>query len=89
MGIYFEWGDTEAERAEGAPISLDLSPGTTAEEFRRFVAEAGGQCELASDLMYDDDTVPMIRVIDSGVVAICDEQGRMTCLSSQAEGLAT
>ena len=84
MGIYFEWPEDGAPPVGVTPpISLDLSPETSTEEFRRRVAEVGGRCEIASDLMYEDDAVLLVRVMESGVVGIWDEHGRMTCLSSE------
>ena len=87
MGIYFEGLGGEAREALGAsPISLDLVPETTPTEFRRRVSEAGAECEDATDLTFDDDAVLLIRVLGSGVVGVWDEQGLMTCLSSEEEG---
>ncbi len=81
LGVYFDlFGPVDSAES---PIQLDLSSETTADQFRRLIAEAGGEFELASDLMDEDKSVELLRVVGSGVVAVFDENAHMTCLTSE------
>jgi|HubBroStandDraft_6_1064221.scaffolds.fasta_scaffold01897_5 hypothetical protein len=81
LGVYFDLFDLVGSAA--SRIQLDLTPEITADQFRRRIAEAGGECELASDLMSDGESVELLRVVGSGVVAVFGAHGRMTSLSSE------
>ena len=72
------------DRGPPAPFefALDLNAETTLDEFRRTVEQAGRHCDLASEVMYDGEPEVVVRVRESGVLAVFDENGHLSCLSS-------
>jgi hypothetical protein len=69
--------------ANGVQLILDLDSSTSVAEFRRQVNQRGGHCEVASELMYADEPEIVLRVLESAVVAVFDETGRLSSLSSE------
>jgi hypothetical protein len=71
---------------QGSPapfeLALDLNAETTLEEFRGAVKQAGRHCDLATEEMYDGESEVVVRVRESGVLAVFDENGHLSCLSS-------
>ena len=63
-------------------LALDLNAETTLDEFRRAIEQAGRHCDLASEEMYDGEPEVIVRVRESNVLAVFDENGHLSCLSS-------
>jgi hypothetical protein len=86
MGIYFRNLDNGDELLPGSiQLAFDLDGRTLIEEFRQRIDQAGSNCELARDLMYEGEPEVVLRVRESAVTAVFDEAGRLSCLVSEPD----
>jgi hypothetical protein len=51
------------------------------EAFRRSISSAGLHCSRADDLMYDREPEVVLRIDESGIEIVFDENGRLSCLA--------
>ena len=51
------------------------------EAFRRSITRAGLHCSRADDLMYDGEPEVVLRIEESGVEVVFDENGRLSSLA--------
>ena len=75
----------------GVYATLSMSPGPpgfafdvavdSEEAFRRSISSAGLHCSRADDLMRDGEPEVVLRIEESGVEVVFDENGRLSCLA--------
>lgn len=51
------------------------------EAFRRSISGAGLHCSRADELMYDGEPEVVLRIDESGIEVVFDENGRLSCLA--------